>query len=195
MKNVLVLPPVVWGGGPSREQKDAAAAQADNSRFQTQVAKEMVDVDRRYRGMIEPYATERLNNGLPYARDLLDFNGSTNSQAYLPARARLMKVLASSGDMPSGAKIGAITDFESARARDFDNSIANILALNETAKNNAAALLTGQQQQANPLGWSGAASQSNSSIMQAPLESQGFLAPVMGAAGSIMGGYLAGRKR
>jgi hypothetical protein len=174
------------GGGPSQSQKDAAASQARATDQASRTSADMLNVYKSQLGKIDPFATSRLNNGLPYYKALTDFSSGTNAKAYAPAYAALNRRFSSMGAMPSGFRTQALSDLDAARARDFDSSLVNNLNLNETAKNNAAAMLTGQQQLANPLGWTGQTMQGNSSIMNAPLASPG----IGGLIGGIAGGAL-----
>jgi hypothetical protein len=64
--------------------------------------------------------------------------------------------------------------------------MAQNLMANEQAKNNAAGLLVGQQQVANPIGWAQTAGSGNNSIMQAPLGSPGIGGLLGGIAGGAM---------
>jgi hypothetical protein len=179
--------PQFWGGGPSSEQKQAAAAQAQLSAEELQIGRERNAREAEQYAAIKPFAMQRINNGLPYAGDLLDYEGGTNAQAYMPARARLLRVLSESGDMPSGSRISALSNFENDRAHSFDNGIIDVLNANENSKAEAARLLTQQQQIANPYQWYGGSSGANNSIMQAPLQSQGIGSALLGAVGTIGG--------
>lgn len=176
------------GGGPSDSQKRAADAQAAATQQATKTSQDMLNVYKRQLGLIEPFATSRLNNGLPFFPALTDYSKGTTAQAFQPAYAALNRRFASMGALPSGFKTQAVSDLDAQRARAFDSQLVNNLMLNETAKNNAAAMLTGQQQLANPLGWTGAAMQGNQSIMNAPLASPG----IGGVLGGLVGGAASG---
>lgn len=168
------------GGGPSDEQKRAAAAQEEANKQSAQTSKDMLNIYKSQYAKIDPFATQRMNNGLPFFPALTDFARGTSAQAFAPAYASLNQRLNSMGTLPSGFRTAALSDLDASRARSFDQNLVNNLLLNETAKNNAAAMLTGQQQMSNPLGWTQATTQGNQAIMQAPLQSQGV--------GSIIGG-------
>jgi len=174
------------GGGPSQQQKDAAASQANLTNQTAQTSRDMLGIYKNQYAKIDPFATNRMQNGLPYYKSLTDFASGTNAKAFAPAYAALNRRLSSTGPMPSGFGMQARSDLDAARARDFDSRLQDNLALNETAKDNAAAMLTGQQGMANPLGWTGATMQGNQSIMQAPLASPGL----GGLIGGIAGGAL-----
>jgi hypothetical protein len=174
------------GGGPSQQQKDAAASQAEATNQASQNSRDMMGVYKSQLGKIDPFATNRLNNGLPFFNQLTDATSGTNAQAFQPAYAALNRRLSGMGALPSGFRTQALSDLDASKARSFDSGLTNNLMMNETAKNNAAAMLTGQQQMANPLGWTGATMQGNQSIMQAPLASPG----ISGLIGGLAGGAL-----
>ena len=174
------------GGGPSQQQKNAAQAQADATNQSAQTSRDMLGIYKNQYAKIDPFATNRLNNGLPFYKALTDYNNGTTAQAFQPAYAALNRRLSSTGAMPSGFGLQARTDLDAQRARAFDSGQVNNMMLNETAKNNAAAMLTGQQQLSNPLGWTGQTMQGNQSIMNAPLASPG----IGGLIGGLAGGAL-----
>lgn len=174
------------GGGPSSEQKAAAASQAAATQQAAQTSKEMLGVYKSQLAKIDPFATSRLNAGLPFFNSLTDASKGQIAQAYQPAYAALNRRLSTMGALPSGFRTTATTALDAAKARDFDSGLLNNLMLNETAKNNAAAMLTGQQQMANPLGWTNATMQGNQSIMQAPLASPGLGGMLGGLAGGAL---------
>lgn len=175
------------GGGPSQAQNNAANAQADLSTQMGTAMKQAQDFNQAQQAKIDPYATSRLNNGLPFYSNMQDSAGGASAQAYAPAKAAIMRRYGAMGDAaPSGAMQQNLTDLDAARSGAFDNNLVNNMMTNETAKNNAAAMLTGQQQLANPIGWGSAASGANSSIMNAPLASTGL----SGLFGGLAGGAL-----
>lgn len=178
-------PVAMCGGGPSSEQKAAAAAQANLASSQAATGKEMLGFFKDQYGKINNYATDRLNNGLPFLPALTDFNKGVSARNAVGARASMLRSLGPvDKTAPSGFKAQLLSDMENARRRDFDSTMASSLFANEQAKQNAAATLTGQQTAANPLGWSGQASQTNNSIMNAPLQSPGW--------GGVLGGAITG---
>lgn len=176
-------PVAMAGGGPSKEQKAAATAQANlantSAANATQAQQQVQDQYKK----IDPFATNRMNNGLSYNNALTDFASGQNAQAYAPAGAALNRSLTNYGSLPSGFATQAHSDFNANRARGFDASLTQNLAANDLAKTNAAGMLVGQQQIAAPQGWTQAASQGNNSVMNAPLATPG----AMGAIGGLMG--------
>lgn len=172
------------GGGPSQSQKDAAARQAELSKQEAQIAGQRNARENEQWNTIKPYAYDRLNNGLPFYDQLTDAASGTTAKAFAPTRAALQRQLSLYGDLPSGYKDQMLADLDTQQARAFDDQLVNNMLLNENAKSEAARLITGQQQIANPLGFYGAAGQSNQSIMQAPLQSAG----IGGLLGGIAGG-------
>lgn len=86
--------------------------------------------------------------------------------------------------LPSGMKEQTLADYDANEARGFDQNMINNLLMNEQAKQGAAALLTGQEQISNPVGYTSAAMQGNQSIMNAPLQTPGI--------GGLLGGIASG---
>jgi hypothetical protein len=172
------------GGGPSSEQRNAAASQARlTDQTAATAAKNQQLVDDQFK-KIDPFATSRLQNGLPFAPAMTDFSSGTNAQAFAPGRAELKRSLARFGTAPSGFATQALSDFDTNRAHAFDSDIINNQLTNEQAKGEAARVLTGQQQVANPLGYTSTAMQGNQSVMQAPLQKAGL--------GGLLGGAISG---
>jgi hypothetical protein len=174
------------GGGPSAEQRQAAAATASNTNAETQIAQEYNQRQTDAYNKIKPYATSRLKNGLPFYNQLTDYAGGTAAKAYAPVRAATLRSLAYGGDLPSGFKSAALRDIDMAQANQFDSGLQNAMFENEAAKNNAAALLTGQQELNNPINAYSAANQGNQSIMQAPLQSPSLAGLIGGIGGSVI---------
>ncbi len=178
-------PMALCGGGPSKAQNNAAQAQADLS---GQLGKSMDKAQaftEAQQAKIDPFATSRLNNGLPFYDNLMDFSGGPSATAYAPAKADLIRRYGAMGEAaPSGSLQQGLSSIDAGRARDFDSSMVGTMLTNEQAKNNAGNQLTGQQQLANPLGYASAAEGANASIMGAPLAKQGI--------GGILGGLAGG---
>lgn len=175
------------GGGPSPAQNAAAASSANLSNQEGAAMQTGENRATAAYNQINPYATSRLNNGLPFYAGMQDYAGGPSATAYAPAKAAVMRRYGSMGSAaPSGSEQQNLTNVDASRANAFDSSLVNNQMLNETAKNNAAAMITGQQQLANPLGWAGAQSGTNSSIMNAPLATQGLSGLYGGLAGGAM---------
>ena len=162
------------GGGPTQAQTNAANAQANLSNEEGAAAQDQLNFVQSQEGKIDPYATSRLNNGLPFFNALTDYTGGLTGQSYAPAKAALARNFSTMSALPSGAKLQATNDLNAQEARGFDSGIAQNLFANEQAKSNAASLLTGQEQVASPASYFGGAMQGNQSIMQAPLQSPGL---------------------
>jgi hypothetical protein len=134
---------------------------------------------------IKPYAFSRLQGGLPFFDALTDYASGTNARAFVPAKTALLQRLGQYQGLPSGFREQALTDFDAGRARGFDENLTQALFANEQAKSEAARLLTGQQQIANPLGYFGGAQQGYNNILQA----QSLVRPgITGLLGSVLGG-------
>jgi hypothetical protein len=176
-------PGICSGGGPAPEQRAAAASQAN---VNNQLVSQGNDNQRRVNenmDLIKPYATSRLNGGLPFFNALTDYNSGTISRSFQPARMTLEKRLSGYGSLPSGFAEGARRDLDVSQAHAFDDSMVNNLLMNEQAKSDAARVLTNQAQVLNPLGYYSGAQQGNNSIMQAPLQRPGLAGLIGGVAG------------
>jgi hypothetical protein len=163
--------PVALGcGGDKLANQKKAAADA-----QQRLADEQAAAARERNAIQTPFIKSRVEGGLPFMKDALDFTGGTNARAFAPARAALIRRMGRSGSLlPSGFREQALTDFEASRARGFDDNIMNLLFANEATKGNAAGL-------ANPLGFYGGAGSGYNSVVSAP--------PVQGNS-SFWGGML-----
>jgi hypothetical protein len=184
------------GGGPSSEQKAAAASQANLTNQLGDTAKQQEQFFEKQQNAVNPFYTSRMQGGLPYYGALTDAQSGINAQAFAPARANLYRQLGSQPGLPNGFRQQALTDLDSQQARSYDQNLVGTLAAQEQAKQAGAAGLIGQAQIANPMGYYSGALQGNQSILQAPLQRPG-LAGVLGGlasgAGSAAGGFLAGR--
>lgn len=172
-------------GGPSKETKNAASAQTALAKQSADTSKEMLGMYKDSMNKITPFATDRLNNGTPYFNALTDFSSAQNAKAWAPGVGDVNRRFANFGDSPSGMREQALGDLEANRARSFDANLTNNLATNEATKNNAAALLTNQQQLANPLGWNNNAMQGYGSVATNPQLKSGGIG---GLLGGIAGG-------
>ncbi len=173
------------GGGPSQSQKDAAAAQAKLDTQSAQNSADAMNIVKQQYQKISPFATSRMNNGLPAYNALTDYASGTNAQAFAPAHAALLRQMKNYGTMPSGFKTQALSDFDARRAMGYDSMLAQNLMADEQARNGGAGMLVGQQQIANPIGWAQTAGSGNNSIMGAPLASPGLGGLLGGVMGSI----------
>ena len=172
------------GGGPSQEQKNAAQAQANLSNQTAQTAADQTAFMKSQEQKIDPFATTRLNNGLPFYGDLTDYGKGTIASSFAPGRAAILQRFNTMSGLPSGMKEQTLADYDANEARAFDQNQVNNMLMNEQAKQGAAALLTGQEQISNPVGYTSAAMQGNQSIMQAPLQTPGV--------GGLIGGLAQG---
>lgn len=179
-------PVALAGGGPSASQRNAADSQSRLADEQAAIARENQKQQQAQFAKIDPFATERLKNGLPFFNALTDFNSAENAQGYAPMRADILRSTNSMGDLPSGYRDAQLNRLEAMRARDFDSGLKNALFANEQSKQDAARMLTGQAQLLNPLGYFSGASQGYNSIMQAPLAKPGIGGLLGGLAGGAM---------
>ena len=172
------------GGGPSSEQKAAAASQTNLTNQLAGTANRQEQFLENQQNKVNPFYTSRMNNGLPYMHNLTDATGGITALAFSPARAQLMRALGAQQGLPSGFREGAINDFNENQGQAFDQNIQSALSANEQAKQAGASGLLGQAQIANPMGYYGGALQGNQSIFGAPLQRPG--------ASGVLGGLTAG---
>lgn len=175
------------GGGPSAEQKQAAASQANLSNQLGATAAKQQQFFEGQQNKVNPFFTQRMNQGLPYYNALTDAQSGLTAQAFAPARANLYRQLGAQQGLPSGFRQQAFTDLDTQQARAFDSQLLGALGAQEQAKQAGAAGLMGQAQIANPMGYYGGAMQGNQSIMQAPLQRPGIAGVLGGLAGGAFG--------
>ena len=158
-------------GGPSDSQKNAMNAQTNLSNTLSGIASQR-------NAFQTPYLQSRTQGGLPFLPQLLDFQGGTMARQFAPARANLTQRLDRYGSsLPSGFREQTLADFESNRARAFDDSVVRALLLDEETRARAAGL-------SNPLPFYSAAQQGYGSILGTPQASNPL--------GSILGGAVSG---
>lgn len=175
-------------------QDQAAQQQAALNREEVGLMRDKNAREQAQYELVRPFATDRLQNGLPYFNALTDYAGGTLSRAYQPAYMRLAKQFGTQG-VPSGSYNSALTALDADKARSFDQNMVGNLAANEQAKKDAASLLTNQQQMAlqSAAGNANTATQGNGAIFNSQaLMTQGSpLASILGGvAGSALGGIL-----
>jgi hypothetical protein len=174
------------GGGPSRETKNAAAAQAALTNKLADIFGRQESFAESQQNKANPLYTSLVNNGLPYFNALMDAGSGTTAQAFAPAKAQLERSLGQNANaLPSGFATGARTDLASQQARAFDQTQQAALGANLQAKEQGAAGLIGQAQVANPTAYSGQALQGNQSIMGAPLAKPGLSGLLGGLGGGL----------
>jgi hypothetical protein len=203
------------GGGPSKQQTDAAAAQANlanteaatsaqnNKTLNAAIASNTTRQNDIY-NKVSPFASDLITKGLPFMDAMTDYNNGTTAAAALPARAALLRSIGgNSAAQPNGFKTAAVADFNDNLAKDFDSNMTSALMANQNAKLQGANVLSGQQANLNsslntnssalnPRGWASGASAGNNSIMQAPLATPSPFAPLLGAVGSLGGAAIQG---
>ena len=154
-------------GGPSREQRQAAQQQS-------QLANTLSSLAAQREALQQPYIQSRIEGGLPFREQALDFSGGSLARSYAPARGALLRRLSGYGSaLPSGFREQALTDFDTQRARAFDDNVLRTLLLDEATRARAAGLT-------DPLGYFTGAERGLGSIISMP----GRANPL----GSIFGG-------
>lgn len=185
-------PLALCGGGPSPEQKAAAASQANLTNQLGTTAAKQEQFSEAQQNKVNPFYTGLMQNGDPNFNAQTDNARGVLGQAYQPARANLEKRLAGYGNLPSGYADQARTDLNTSQAHDYDQQLTGMLANNLAQKQAGASGLLGQAQIANPQSYYQGALQGNQSIMQAPLARPGIAGVLGGLAGSAAQAY-AGR--
>lgn len=174
------------GGGPTKQQNDAATSQANLNNQLGQTFGKQEAFSEAQQNKVNPFYTQTLNQGLPYYSQLTDSAGGDTAQGFAPARAQLEQQLNQNPNaLPSGFATGARTDLASQQGRAFDQSLQGAQGANFQAKQQGAAGLIGQAQVANPTAYSGQAQSGNNSIMQAPLAKPGLGGLLGGLAGGL----------
>lgn len=174
------------GGGPSQQQKDAAASQAnlDNTLGQAFSQEQAFKTDQQNK--VNPFYSQLMSQGNPYFSNQTDAMSGNTAQAFAPARAGLERSLGQNANaLPSGFATGARTDLAAQQGRAFDQQLQGAQQQNLATRQAGAAGLLGQAQIANPTAYSGQASQGNASIMNAPLASPGLGGLLGGLAGGL----------
>ena len=175
------------GGGPSREQKDAARSQAELNRTLVTQGNQNQQFANKVREEVVPFAKERMYGGLPYKDILLDSQSGLIPRAFLPARVNAERRLLSFGDLPSGYAETVRRRIDADQAQAYDDAMAGILTADEDARLQGANLLIGERAAANPLPYYSGATSGNNTILQADVLSQptGLQAIIGGAAGNM----------
>jgi hypothetical protein len=179
------------GGGPSSEQKAAAASQANLTNQLATVANRNQDFVEKQQARVNPFYGDLMDHGPDYTNAALDYAGGTNARAFAPAKADLVRRLGASTGLPSGYRDQALTDFDEQRAQGYDNAMTGVLADRQAARERGAAGLIGQAQQANPLGYYSTAMGGNQSILGANLRRPGAAGIIGGVLGGAASGFAA----
>lgn len=176
-------PIALCGGGPSKQQTQAADRQGQLSEEEAALARQEQASRDKLRGIATPFYGDLMSNGPEYTNSLLDYAGGTNARAYAPAKADLVRRLGASNGLPSGYRDQALTDFEENRAQGYDNSLASIYADRQAAKERGAAGITNLISGYNPSAYYGGAEGANQSILNANLRKPGVGGIISGAIG------------
>jgi hypothetical protein len=153
------------GGGPDPIQTQAAQRNAAISEREADTAEKMNAREQDAYDSVKPYATSRINNGLPYINTALDMAGGSNARAFAGARGNLARNLSTFGtSLPSGFATGAQSDLDAEQGRAYDDALMGLYGQNEAAKRDAASVLMGEQQLSSSVPYYGGATQTNASI-------------------------------
>lgn len=178
-------PVVMCGGGPSDQEKQAAQSQLDLSKQLGTIATGNQAQQQKIFDAIKPFATSRMNGGLPFLNALTDFAGGTNARSFAPARANLIRGLTQAHASPE-SRLQSLTDFDQQRARGFDSALTSNLFSNEQAKQQGAQILSGQAGQLNPLGYFQATQQGYNPQQYSGMRTPGVGGIIGGAAGGAL---------
>jgi len=135
------------GGGVSGSQKNRAAGQLSGlgGTAQDRMNQQYAQMQGT-QGQVTPFYTGRMNNGLPFYRNLTDYNSGAIAQAFAPARADIYRRTGQYTNMPSGYRDALINNLNAQQGRAFDSSLTQAMMANEMAKQQGAAGLMGQEQ-------------------------------------------------
>lgn len=159
------------GGGVTGGQKNAAAGGlATTSGLSAANQQQQYGKANAAGDQVTAFDTSRMNNGLPFYRNLTDYNAGTVAQAYAPARAQILRNTSQYSNMPSGYRDALINNLNSQQARTFDSTLTQSMMANEMAKQQGAAGLQGQQQIAGnqALGYGSLGSGTNQALLNGP---------------------------
>lgn len=145
-------------GGPSQQQTDAAAAQANLSNQQAALSSEN-------NAITQPFFSNEVQNGLPFFNAQSQYSTSNLADQINQAKASQNANFAGyGGALPSGFAQSANRDLSIGGAKAFDQNQLSLLTAQQNEKDNAARTLAGQGANAASTAIGG-----NQSIMQAPL--------------------------
>ncbi|HEY1965412.1 MAG TPA: hypothetical protein VGG59_10800 [Acidobacteriaceae bacterium] len=187
-----------FGGGPSGQQKNQAAeglagTASTSASNQQQQYNQMAANQQAATG----FYRNQMQNGLPFYRNLTDYNAGNVAQAFAPQRAQMLRQIGTYSNLPSGYRDALMTNLNAQQGRTFDSSLTQAMMANEMAKQQGAAGMQGQQQLAGnmALGYGNMGAGANQALLQAPQRSGiggmlgGLAGAGLGALGQIgMGG-------
>jgi hypothetical protein len=176
------------GGGPSSEQKAAAASQANLSSQLGQTAQQHEQFFENQQNKANPFYQSRMDNGLPYYNAATDQAGGITAGAFQPARAALeTNVIVRESTLRFRRCLIPRSRYRS--GPQYDDNLMAILDANERAKQAGASGILGQAQLSNPLGYYQGSMQGNQSILQAPLQKPGLAGMLGGLAGGAASAF------
>jgi hypothetical protein len=106
-------------GGTHRSNESGYVRQAKTASQNSAIQKDAYD-------SIKPFATSRMNGGLPFFDVLTDYTGSTTA-AYAPGRSAILRRFDTMSGLPSGMKEQTLADYDANEARGFDQNMINNL--------------------------------------------------------------------
>lgn len=177
------------GGGPSPEQKQAAVAQAENSKQEAASAATAQARQTDAYNTVKPYAENLMETGLPYYGAMSDWAGGNAARSIAPARAQLARTLSATGSLPSGFKTAQEAGLNENAAGMYDQGLQGAQQQQQAAKQGGADMISGFQNTYNPNAAYANANSANNSIMQAPLQRPGAAGVIGGLLGGVKGSF------
>lgn len=116
------------------------------------LSNELANIFRSRERFVGPFLQSRIQGGLPFREQLLDFQGGQLARQFAPVRAAQARRFANFGSLPSGFREQSEVDLGAAQGRAFDDQVTRALLLDEEARMRAAGM-------SNPLGFAQSALQ------------------------------------
>lgn len=174
------------GGGVSGTQKNAAATGlANTAGGGSGMMDQQTAMLNRTQAPTTNYFQSRMTGGLPFYRNLTDYNSGAVAQAFAPQRADILRRTGTYSFAPSGYRDALMTSLGAQQGRAFDSTLTQAMMANEMAKQQGAAGMQGQEQIAGNLALGGGnlASGANQTLLNGPAKPSPW-GPLGGAIGA-----------
>jgi len=132
-------------GVSNKQVSDAIGGQVALAKQGGQRSDQQYDASQAAAGVVNPYYSDLVRNGLPGYRNMTDYGGADIAQAYAPARGQILRSTSQYTNMPSGYRDTMLTQLGAAQGRSFDSTLNNAYLANQQARLQGAAGLQGQQ--------------------------------------------------
>lgn len=135
------------GGGVTGGQVNKAAGNiSDINTNSTGNMGQQYAISRSLQTPATNFYMNRMRNGLPFYRNLTDYNSGTVAQAFAPQRAAILRSTSQMTNLPSGYRQALLSSLGAQQGRAFDSTLTQAMMANEMAKQQGAAGVTGEQQ-------------------------------------------------